>query len=79
MYSGERPIGAAKGRQSDTEALCQPPPPSRVVSTPVYYPHTLLSSYCMFLPALFETKQQLKGTGRMSAMLCSPVSLQVVQ
>ena len=24
--SGERPIGAAKGKQSDTEALCQPPP-----------------------------------------------------
>ena len=28
MSSGERPIGAAKGKQSDTEALCQPPPPS---------------------------------------------------
>ena len=27
MSSGERPIGAAKGNQSDTEALCQPPPP----------------------------------------------------
>ena len=27
MGSGERPIGAAKGNQSDTEALCQPPPP----------------------------------------------------
>ena len=26
MSSGERPIGAAKGEQSDTEALCQPPP-----------------------------------------------------
>ena len=50
-----------------------------VVSTPVYHPHTPFSSYCMFLPALFETTQQLKGTGRMSAMLCSPVSLQVVQ
>ena len=24
---GERPIGAAKGKQSDAEALCQPPPP----------------------------------------------------
>ena len=24
---GERPIGAAKGKQSNTEALCQPPPP----------------------------------------------------
>ena len=27
MSSGERPIGAAKGTHSDTEALCQPPPP----------------------------------------------------
>ena len=27
MSSGKRPIGAAKGKQSDTEALCQPPPP----------------------------------------------------
>ena len=27
MSSGERPIGAAKSKQSDTEALCQPPPP----------------------------------------------------
>ena len=26
MSSGERPIGAAKGTQSDTEALCQTPP-----------------------------------------------------
>ena len=28
MSRGEGPIGAAKGKQSDTEALCQPPPPS---------------------------------------------------
>ena len=27
MSSGKRPIGAAKGTQSDTEALCQPPLP----------------------------------------------------
>ena len=27
MSIGERPIGAAKGKQSATEALCQPPPP----------------------------------------------------
>ena len=26
MGSGERPIGAAKGKQADTEALCHPPP-----------------------------------------------------
>ena len=29
MSSGERPIGTAKGKQSDTEALCQPPPPTQ--------------------------------------------------
>ena len=27
MCSGKRPIGGAKGKQSDTEALCHPPPP----------------------------------------------------
>ena len=33
MSSGERLIGAAKGKQSDTEALCHPPPPrTRILS-----------------------------------------------
>ena len=27
MSSGERPMGAANGKQPNTEALCQPPPP----------------------------------------------------
>ena len=27
MSSGERPIGAVKGKQSNTKASCQPPPP----------------------------------------------------
>ena len=27
MSSGDRPIGAAQGKQRNTEALCQPPPP----------------------------------------------------
>ena len=31
MSGGERPIGAARGKQSDTEALCHPPPPHRDV------------------------------------------------
>ena len=31
MSGGERPIGAARGKQSDTEALCHPPPPPAVV------------------------------------------------
>ena len=30
--SGERPIGATKGKQSDTKALCQPPPPPPLAS-----------------------------------------------
>ena len=29
MSSGERPIGAAKGKPTNTEALCPPPPPFR--------------------------------------------------
>ena len=29
MSRGERPIGAAKGKQPDAEALCQSPPPHR--------------------------------------------------
>ena len=28
MYSGERPIGAANGKQTSTMASCQPPSPS---------------------------------------------------
>ena len=35
MSSGERPIGATKGKQSDTKALCQPPPPLRSLSLEV--------------------------------------------
>ena len=27
LYNGERPRGAAKGKQPNTKALCQPPPP----------------------------------------------------
>ena len=34
MSGGERPMGAAKGKQSDTEALCQHPPPPRGRPTP---------------------------------------------
>ena len=34
MSSGERPIGAAKGKQIDTEALCQPPPPPEPLNSP---------------------------------------------
>ena len=33
MSIGERPIGAAKGKQSDTEALCHPPPHTHTTTT----------------------------------------------
>ena len=33
MSSGERPIGTTKGKQLDTEALCQPPPPPCMVTS----------------------------------------------
>ena len=34
MSSGERPIGAAKGKQPNTEALCHPPPPPESAQGP---------------------------------------------
>ena len=37
MSSGEAPMGAAKGKQSDTEALCPPPPPPQPSNPP--HPH----------------------------------------
>ena len=40
MSSGERPIGAAKGKQSDTEALCHPPPPPVPHLTPTPLLHS---------------------------------------
>ena len=39
MSSGKRPIGTAKGKQSDTEALCQPPPPPIPFAVPFSCPH----------------------------------------
>ena len=36
MGSGERPIGAAKGKQPNTEALCQPPPPLHPPALPLW-------------------------------------------
>ena len=34
MSSGERPIGTGKGKQPNTEALCQPPPPRKALRAP---------------------------------------------
>ena len=37
MSSGERPLGATKGKQSDTEALCQPPHHPPPQPRPLWY------------------------------------------
>ena len=43
MSSGERPIGTAKGKQSDTEALCQTPSHFRGPSLQLSHPHPSLN------------------------------------
>ena len=48
MCSGERPIGVAKGKQSDTEALCQPPPPLQILNPDCKTPLAL--SACRLSP-----------------------------
>ena len=45
MSSGERPIGAAKGKQSDTEALCQPRPQEMLSYSAKLCPWALIISY----------------------------------
>ena len=37
MSSGERPIGTAKGKQPNIEALCHPPPPRIGLRADVLY------------------------------------------
>ena len=44
MSNGERPIGAAKGKQPITEALCPPPPPPPSVLFPYIDAAMLLGS-----------------------------------
>ena len=45
MCNGERPIGAAKGKQSDPEALCQPPPPNTTTRWRRTFPHRWLGGF----------------------------------
>ena len=51
MSSGERPIGTAKGKQSDTEALYQhpPPPPASTPPPPPACPRTLTAGRHMVI------------------------------
>ena len=52
MSGGERPIGAAKDKQIDTEALCQPPPTRYRAERP------MPSSWDALLPDMHETSPQ---------------------
>ena len=66
MSSGERPIGAAKGKQSDTEALCHTPPHHQRNIDPVPVP-----------PAISEKPKALLthwGGGQGIGLPCTPPS-----
>ena len=54
--NGERPIGAAKVKQSDTEALCQPPPPLPFVQA------TPLSWVMQYNAEVSEPRRRKGGT-----------------
>ena len=65
MCSGERPIGAAKGTQSDTEALCQPPnppTPNPQVIGPNFSPGPSANQKCSPVP-LAPRKPHTTGAG----------------
>ena len=53
MSSGERPIGTAKGKQSDTEALCQHPPPRYAPSWGAPCAGALVEMRALCAPARF--------------------------
>ena len=51
MSGGERPIGAAKGKQSDTEALCQTPPPPHSSPESMWLDMSLVASFGLLFPS----------------------------
>ena len=52
MKSGEGPIGAAKGKQSDTQASCQPPP----TTAPVQMVH--VTQTCPWIATVKGSRRQ---------------------
>ena len=62
MCSGERLIGAAKGTQTNTMALCQPPPP----------PCDIPSGCCFFTGPWTVTRSSLRMLRRV-AVFCRPL------
>ena len=46
VSSGERPIGAAKGKQLDAKALCPPPPPVLLPAAPLLLTPSATPRHC---------------------------------
>ena len=53
MCSGERPIGAAEGKQTNTMASCSPPPPPQLKACSPPVPNT--SAGCLFYTSLLHS------------------------
>ena len=68
MGSGERLIGAAKGKQPNTEALCQPPPPPPTCSG---------GSSIRWLLSTNNTTTRLRGFGRHETSVISKGTLRM--
>ena len=62
MSSGERPIGAAKGKQPNAEALCQPPPPLQ--------PHCPILSLSLKCPLNMSKSSRLFGLAKKRFIQC---------
>ena len=74
MCKGQRPIGAAKGKQTNTMALCQPPPlPSATPATAAAHqvPGPAHMQMTQNAPTLWPSKQRSPGT-RLPDVKCQP-------
>ena len=60
MSSGQRPIGAAKGKQPNTEALCQPPPP------PFASPRVPLFTLCRHVQPFISVRVRVRFTSNLT-------------
>ena len=71
MSSGARPIGTAKGKQLNTEALCNPPPPPHTHPAPM---KTSMKPWPHHAPHSFDgTFIPRQGTGRCRICSRSPL------
>ena len=72
MCKGERPIGATKGKQPNTMALCQPPPPP-YDDRHQHFPSSMLSyvGVCLCASVDNATRSSVRdGAGRLNVVCC---------